>query len=338
MKPGKNNSKDAPAYRGKMREKPVQNLRAGLPVETKPQNAFNGANGAIKSPNSVQKIFVKAMRSAAALPRTRLSPSDLVPQTLPRESPFFSLPGELRTKIYEYIFDTYRVAIIRHKPPAFEGQKQGRYRLYHKNLQLRDEGSHAINSTMSASPPLALALTCSKLYLETVLYLYSNTHFVFSSPKVINMFLKRTAKVSQAAIRHLELHHIMYNEPALTEHRIYKCLSDMRWYLTCGDMCEAFTSLKTLHLNLAIADWPIRLEVEEKWALPLKFFRDLDYADVKLHMGMFKEEKLQKVARKLEEQMMKPEAFQIKNDERIARELMAKMGPVKARKVLTITL
>jgi hypothetical protein len=292
----------------------------------------NAPNSAIKSQDPVQDKLAKATHLAAA---SRPSPT---PRTLPRDSGFFSLPGELRTKIYEEVFGTYRVEIIRDKLPGFKGQKPSRYRLYHENLQLRHLDNHAVLPTKSASPPLALPLTCSRLYQETMLYLYSNTYFAFSSQKVIKMFLRRTAKASQAAIRYLELNHIMYNEPSLTEHRYFKCLSDMKWYLTCGDVSEAFTSLRELYLDLAIADWPIKLKTEEKWTWPLRFFKDLDYAYITLHMGMFPEEKLRIVGRELEKQMMKAEAWQIKDDERIARELTAKMGTPRARRVLNIIL
>ena len=260
-------------------------------------------------------------------------------KSAPKRPLFLNLPGELRTKIYEMIYETYRVEIIRAKPKE-ANQRSGRYRLYHRSLPPRDPTTHVIpaagRNRTPPSPPLGLILTCKSIHYETLLYLYTNAQFMFSSPKTITAFLKRTPEIAQCAIRHLELRHVMYNEPRFTKFREFKCRSDMTWYLACHAMSQSFTSLRVLHLDLAVWDWPIRLELGEKWALPPLFFGrggGLEYADIKLSMKMFKEEKLKQTARLLEQAIMKPEAYQIKEDERISKELA---GPVKAM-VLDLT-
>lgn len=58
-----------------------------------------------------------------------------------------------------------------------------------------------------------------------------------------------------------------------------------------------------------------------------------DYADIKLHMVIFKQERLDAIARVIEKEIMKPTAFQMKEDARIARE---KAGKVKALKSLRL--
>ncbi|KAL2010096.1 hypothetical protein VTN00DRAFT_5903 [Thermoascus crustaceus] len=250
------------------------------------------------------------------------------------------LPGEIRDKVYEYIFETHRVEIVRAK---VKDPRRIRYRLQHRQLLPRDPVTHTVPSRGISFPlsPLALALvfTCKEIYRETLLFLYSTTQFVFTSSKTIRSFLEKTNPEAQGAIRHLELDHVMYNEPRLTAFRWCKDRSDMAWYLACHGMAYNFTSLRELHLNLAVWDWPIRLELGERWALPPLFFGryhgKLEYADVKLSMGMFKKEKLENVARQLEKAMMTPEADQRKEDARVAKE---KAGQLKAKHILTITM
>jgi hypothetical protein len=150
------------------------------------------------------------------------------------------------------------------------------------------------------------------------------------------MFLKQTPLVAQNAIRHLELNYIGYNEPRLTEFRKFKCRSDMAWYLACSAMAQNFISLRVLHLNVTIWDWPLKLDLKERWAMPLLLFErkgGLDYVDVNLHMHMFNRDQLQKVAHQLEKALMKPKAFQVKDDRRLAMKLQ---GPMRAGKVLNI--
>lgn len=253
------------------------------------------------------------------------------------------LPGEIRDKIYEYIFETHRVEIIRVKIKDAKHPKRIRYRLQHRQLLPRDPVTHIVTSRGISFPlsPLALALvfSCKEIYRETLLFQYSTTQFVFTSSKTIRSFLEKTNPEAQGAIRHLELNHVMYNEPRLTAFRWCKDRSDMAWYLACHGMAYNFASLRELHLNLAVWDWPIRLELGERWALPPLFFGryhgGLEYADVKLSMGMFKKEKLENVARQLEKAMMTPEAYQRKEDARVAKE---KTSQLKAKHILTITM
>lgn len=154
-----------------------------------------------------------------------------------------------------------------------------------------------------------------------------------SSTKTAARFLRTTSREAQGCIRHLELEHEMYNEPRLTEHRVFKLRSDAAWRRVCEDMAGAFSGLRVLHVQLSIWDWPIRLTVGEGWSVPLLFFgREgkgmMDFVAVRLKMSMFGEKRLAEVARGLEERMMDPVKFQIREDERVARELA---GPVKTR-------
>lgn len=260
-----------------------------------------------------------------------------VDQPFPQESLLFKLPGELRTKIYEYVFGTYRVNIFRSRVPNAESSKR-QYCLRHTCLPPYHPKVHDLIPRTKSAPaiPSALVYTCRDIYRETVLFLYSNTQFVFRSTKAINIFLKNTPIVAQNAIRHLELNYIGYNEPRLTEFRKFKIRSDMTWYLACSAMAQNFTSLRVLHLHITIWDWPMKLDLKERWAIPLLVFArkgGLEYVDAILRMHMFNNDQLQEAARKLEKALMNPKTYQIKDDRRLAMQLQ---GPAKAGKVLNI--
>jgi hypothetical protein len=263
----------------------------------------------------------EAGSSEVAKPVQQLSAADraqiralLCPSTEPRPepSPFLRLPGELRTRIYEYVIKTYRVEVVRTRPNGSEDHKPVFCRLSHRKLPVRNPATHAVPSSCSPpSPPLPLGLvfSCEKIYCETVLYLYTNTQFVFSSTKPMRDFLSRTPQKSLAMIRHLELNYDMYSEPQYTEFRVFKFRSDLAWHLACHRMSWALKSLRELYLNLTIRDWPIKLELYEQWALPALGFgegRILDYVSVQLRARVSKQEQLQRVASMLEKAIKDP--------------------------------
>ncbi|GAD96038.1 predicted protein [Paecilomyces variotii No. 5] len=261
----------------------------------------------------------------------------IIDQPIQQNSLFFQLPGEIRTKIYEYVFGTYRVNIYRSRVPNTESSKR-QYRLRHTRLPHYHHKIHDLMPRKKSPPaiPSALVYTCWDVYRETALFLYSNTQFVFRSTKAINLFLKNTPIVAQNAIRHLELNYIGYNEPRLTEFRKFKIRSDMTWYLACSAMAQNFTSLRVLHLHITIWDWPMKLDLKERWAIPLLVFArkgGLEYVDAILRMHMFNNDQLREAARKLEKALMNPRTYQIKDDRRLAMQLQ---GPVKAGKVLNV--
>ncbi|OJJ36822.1 hypothetical protein ASPWEDRAFT_430380 [Aspergillus wentii DTO 134E9] len=256
-----------------------------------------------------------------------IKPRPFIQKTKP--APFQRLPAEIRWKIYQYLFGTYRVDILRQKN---KDKSKPAYRLYHRQLYPRNPKNQGTPPPLAASarllpPPFSLVFTCKSIYCDTLLLLYSKTQFVFHSTRAVTRFLQTTSKDAQASIHHIELNHIMYHEPHLTEFRPFKLRSDIAWYLACEDLSLCLTSLRVLHINQTIWDWPIRLLIGELWSLPLLFFRGLEYADVKLCMSMFKEDKLKQVAKLLEERIMNAEAYQSREDERLAKELR---GPVRA--------
>lgn len=189
---------------------------------------------------------------------------------------------------------------------------------------------------MTPPIPLGLIFSCKTVYNETILQLYSTTQFIFNSTRAMTRFMEKTDKEAKASIRHVELNQIGYNEPLLTVFRFYKLRSDFAFSTACEEMALSFTSLKVLHVTYAILDWPIHLIIGETWSQPLLAFAchgGLEFVNVKLYMSMFKLEVREKVARDLEKEMMHPVAYQIREDERLARELA---GPVKATKILRL--
>lgn len=243
------------------------------------------------------------------------------------------LPPELRWQIYGYLFDTRRVEvyIARNKDP---NSKRPINRLYCRQLRPRDPKTQfapTVGAFNDRPFPMGLIYSCRAIYVETVLQLYLKTQFIFNSTKTVARFLKTTKRYAQASIQHVELNHVMYNEPRLTEFRYYKLRSDMAWYMVCDEMSLYFKSLKVLYATMTVWDWPIRLEVGERWSLPLLFFgRDngVEYVNVKLDMAMFNEKKLKDASAAMEEKMMNPKTYQIREDAKMARELA---GPVKTK-------
>ncbi|KAI9042240.1 uncharacterized protein KD926_005740 [Aspergillus affinis] len=291
------------------------------------------------------------------------SPTVLTPKTgascsaPTKKASFLLLPPEIRWQIYQELFHTHRVEIVRRRDrkKKVEPRKPAPYRLGYRQLAPRAAQSQLINREMRPYPrplftppffppfsprtplPTALIFTCRLTYCETIRLFYSNMQFVFRSIKAATRFMKTTSKDAQSAIKHVELVHSMYNEPRLTEFREYKFRSDKAWFLVCDAMSQSFEDLRVLHVHLAVHDWPIELEVGESWSFPLLVFGEhkplLDFAKINLQMLRFDKNKLDFVSRSIEERLMKPEAFQIREDAKLARQLR---GPLKARRILRI--
>lgn len=224
--------------------------------------------------------------------------------------------------------------IIRAKNKDPSRGKLGRYRLYGRQRRPRDPKNQTAPTVgpFTMTPiPMGLIFSCKQIYNETVLQLYWTTQFIFNTTNSMTRFLRITSKDAQANIRHVELNQVMYNEPQVTIFRYYKLRSDLAWSAACEEMALNFTSLNVLHVDLAILDWPIRLVVGESWSEPLLYFgrsQKLEFANVKLSMAMFDETKLKEAALAVEKEIMNPVAYQIREDERLARELE---GPVQTK-------
>ncbi|PYI10546.1 hypothetical protein BO78DRAFT_204194 [Aspergillus sclerotiicarbonarius CBS 121057] len=257
----------------------------------------------------------------------------------PKLSPFQLLPAELRLKIYAHIFEPHRIELVRQrdKDPS-KHTKRVHYRLYHVQLRPRDPSTQVVSWRRNRSfLPIALPFTCRLMYCDTLCLLYSSTQFIFNTTKAMTRFFQITPKEAHAAIRHVEINQSMYSEPHLTKFRVFKVRSDWAFYRACGKLIESCPALRVLHIDFRIRDWPINLEIGEPWSLPLMRFTDykdrLDFVNIRLQTARFNEKELKEVAKALEKRFMKPLAFQLREDERLARELS---GAVRAKRVLRI--
>ncbi|OJJ57779.1 hypothetical protein ASPSYDRAFT_154030 [Aspergillus sydowii CBS 593.65] len=257
------------------------------------------------------------------------------------------LPPEIRNQIYSYLFLPQRTEIRRSKDTT---KTQHHYHLYHKQLAPRDPTTQ-IKTCLPFKPKiqtqLCLPFASKQFYQDTLGLLYACTQFVFTSPKCISLFLKKTPKWAQAAIQHIEIHHTMYNEPSLNTFREIKLRSDKSWYMLCERISMSFTALSVLHVDMGVFDAPIELEVGESWSLPILALGrakaragrgvgkvgTLRFARVNLTSYQFDDEKVHNVERELEKELMGPIAFQIREDEIFAR---AFVEASKARKVLRL--
>ncbi|RDW93256.1 uncharacterized protein DSM5745_00578 [Aspergillus mulundensis] len=251
------------------------------------------------------------------------------------------LPGEIRNRLYSYLFDIQRVEISR-----YMDENTGHSHLTHKLLPPRN--LHTQNPTMlqynkkgKLQTQLCISFVSKQFYQETLCLLYDCTQFVFSNTKCVYKFLNRVPRRAQAAIKHIELHHTMYNEPTSLEHREIKLRSDKNWYSLCEKISLTFKALSVLHVDMWVVCPSAGLEIGEPWSLPLLALsrvgkgksKGLQFVKIQLRSPRFADVKLEHVARQLEWEMMSPIARQIRDDERIARELA---GPVKAGKVMTL--
>ncbi|KAL5001437.1 hypothetical protein BDV10DRAFT_6248 [Aspergillus recurvatus] len=251
------------------------------------------------------------------------------------------LPGEIRNKIYSYVFGTQRVEISRY----MDETTCNHYHLTHKLLAPRDPETQNLTSLPYRSgkiqTQLSVPFVSTLLYRDTLCLLYDCTQFVFVSSKCVKRFLDRVPERVQAVIKHVELRHTMYNEPSLLRHRELKIRSDKNWYLLCERISSDLRALRVVHVDMMVFDAAVGLNVGESWSLPLLALgrvgggrsRELQFVKVRLRSSRFEDEKLREVEMQLEKEMTNPVAMQIREDERFAMELA---GSERAGKVLRL--
>lgn len=266
-----------------------------------------------------------------------------------RKTTLTTLPPEIRCKIYDYLFDAlYRVEITKSKSQSSENDNQKKNKdkhLTHTRLRARNPRTQLPPPQTKHQPhftplPLSLILSCKTIYRETILRLYTQTQFVFSTTRTLSRFVHAANPTTLAtAIHHVELNHVMYNEPRLLAFRVFKHRADLAFYLACEDLAIACRGLRVLHVDMRIGDWPVRMALGERWSWPLLTFERygnlLEWAGVRLRLPGWKGEErvLTDVAREVERRVMRGEAFQGREDERSKREVG---GRVRAGKVLRV--
>ncbi|KAL4955029.1 hypothetical protein BDW69DRAFT_128810 [Aspergillus filifer] len=268
-----------------------------------------------------------------------------------------NLPPEIRNQVYGYLFLPQRVEIKRikastttTKPTEDKNKakiiKHDYHRLVSKLLAPRDPKTQILLGPARDGKPqtqLSLPFVCKQSYHDTLCLLYACTQFKFTSPKCVSRFLWKTPAPALAAVSHIELKHTMYNEPGLTKFRDIKLRADKGWYELCERISLTLKALEVVHVDMAIHSGPIELDIGESWSQPILALgrgkaksgngSALRFARVGLRSDRFEAEKLFGVGKELERELMNPVAMQIREDERLARELQ---GSQKARKVLKL--
>ena len=301
---------------------------------------------------------------APGLPTRKHVPSQSVVSLSTSKVPLLELPGEIRNKIYDLIFTETHVRLCRgHGWKDQQDQKRGR--------RLGSCGNHAPspatrNHRFSCLPqqtghhptPLgtmknraALLGSCHQIRAEAMDFIYARATFNFESPKLIDMFLNVAPAQGVRSIRKIELVHSTGGEPQLTAMREWKIRHDLKWQSTCERIAMEMTGLEELKLRLRICDWPTELNQAACWAQPILVLRGakgLARVQIILAHASFSDRRLCGAARALERAMLSDEAREEhQHQEDLARiaamewkqkEQHSKRKPIKATKILSVTL
>ncbi|KAI9739586.1 MAG: hypothetical protein M1834_006304 [Cirrosporium novae-zelandiae] len=258
------------------------------------------------------------------------------------DSHLLTLPGEVRNKIYELVFDNIHLVLV------FDGKNH----LTHRVINSKTEKSYAkyrqwysqprsdftissqkqlvqhfkavphkyvkqgnrvpdLRNIFSNTSIASLLLVCHQTHQETFKYLYEKTCFTFHSPKSITQFLNVLKPYYKSSIRHLSLVHSTYGEPRNLANRKWKETHDRKWLEVCTRAAEEMPKLKELSIYLNICDLPLELNLEAIWASPYLMFADrgLDKVSVALRAkGRSCNKNLAACAGVLQKRLLSPEA------------------------------
>ncbi|KAL9619802.1 MAG: hypothetical protein Q9160_005638 [Pyrenula sp. 1 TL-2023] len=292
------------------------------------------ASDQVAATTSTQKLMVTSSGARSSVKAQKYS--------------FFDFPGEIRNKIYDHVFDERRVVVHKaHGPKSKKARVDDNKPVGGGRKSPESQGdSHGAIVTKPSKPYTGLYLeksinggkvfrsgnkekhvnvdilfTCRKAYEEGICYLYANTTFWFGSFKPIRRLLRHCRPEALASIRHLQLYHVIYGEPALTVDREWKMRDDDRWMDVCIDMSKQLTGLQTLRLDLRICDWPTQLNLEASWALPILELGKRKFFDVKVKLihPCFSDRRLKNAANVLEEAIMCDAAVEKRKEARALR-------------------
>lgn len=203
---------------------------------------------------------------------------------------FCDLPGELRNKIYGFVFArefykicwadktkkslTYKLP----KRPAYASPRldrsvSRRRRLFDYPRRIR---SNEVISQYKLSPgPAALLLTCKLVSEEASSLFYSISTFTFQNQGTFAAFLDTLSMAKKASIRSLHLKHHTAGNPFLTQYRKWKGVYDDKWDDLCLKVSDELTSLEELSIEMTINDVPMFFSPDEPWMMALLWFEDI---------------------------------------------------------------
>lgn len=187
---------------------------------------------------------------------------------------FLDLPGEVRNRIYQYVFEPKELAIHWLTPekdltfmiqesssPTFEPGvwkclqyrnflSQRRSRISARGRFLGQQSIHGENDTLSPRllphRPAALLLTCRRVNVETTLMFYSSHALHFYSPKTIYRFLTNVPPASKAAIKKLRVHYSPTEAFYPSKDNGYKYGKDREWQKMCQKLALHMKGLEEL--------------------------------------------------------------------------------------------
>lgn len=180
-------------------------------------------------------------------------------------SRFQLLPGEIRQKIYNYVFENFGALIERNRSNK-QNKRPIPYRLTQRYPQL---SRHHMPSKERL--PLGLVFSCKSIYNETILQLYKYTCFTFDTTKALRRFLQKVSPEAKAVIQHVQLKHTFHNRTHLESNKIWQLKSNAAWKAVCQRMADEFTCLRRLYIEVTVHR-TTRLTVDEPWCEPYLTF------------------------------------------------------------------
>ncbi|KAL8954078.1 MAG: hypothetical protein Q9222_000135 [Ikaeria aurantiellina] len=211
----------------------------------------------------------------------------------PQATSFLSLPAEVRSTIYQYLFSsrTYRVEWIPRtdqrpteltyslpkwgKPgPRLTAEVGLRRRMY--DMPKRQYYDRVIPRYSADIPsPAALLLVSKKVNNETTPMFYGRNTFSFTAIRPLRKFLNTLRPETRTMIRSLELIHHTAGNPMWIDNQMWKDKYDRSWHDLLFQIRNQCIRLNFLSLDLTINDLPFKLGAHASWMDPLYAFMGL---------------------------------------------------------------
>jgi hypothetical protein len=164
---------------------------------------------------------------------------------------FLALPGEIRNQIYQYYFDAQHHCEVTAKGCQFNQQNPRTVKLWlgltPSSTRVSAPDAAQELAIVRFSRPLgkynavqglqtnwlgsmyALSLVCKQVYMETAVFLYHKTVFIFDAPKRMANFFSVVSTLRLESITTVRLHYNTYGHPQRTEHLIWQNKHGESW-------------------------------------------------------------------------------------------------------------
>ena len=213
---------------------------------------------------------------------------------------FLGLPGEVRNLVYFYYFQKDYRCEIAAKGINFMDKKEKVIKLcpgivskdgpvYKYNEALKPETPMTVRisrrlghysrihgyQTNWLGSPCALVLVCKRVHIESLMFLYHNTTFVFNAPGRITNFLQVLPKANLTFVTKLQLHYTTYGSPRLRRDCIWQEKHLHSWTTACKSVSKKLVNLQELEVWLQVNATPLFFDLRQTWLEPLLKFRRL---------------------------------------------------------------